>query len=52
MKLVEERYGAKTNKDISLLLPGTFYLSKVDSMYRRFHDKKASDQKAYSGENI
>lgn len=46
LKLMEHRYGAKdfeTSKDISLLLPGTFYLTKVDSMYRRFYDKKASD---------
>lgn len=46
LKLMEHRYGAKdfeTSKGISLLLPGTFYLTKVDSMYRRFYDKKASD---------
>ncbi|CAL5013920.1 unnamed protein product [Urochloa decumbens] len=39
LKLMEHRYGAKdfeTSKDTSLLPPGTFYLTKVDSMYRRF----------------
>lgn len=49
MKLMEHRYGAKdfvTSKDTSLLLPGTFYLTQVDSMYRRFYDKKASDAKS------
>ena len=43
LKLMEHRYGAKdfeTSKDISLLPPGTFYLTKVDSMYRRFYEKK------------
>jgi len=43
---MEHRYGAKdfeTSQDTSLLPPGTFYLTKVDSMYRRFYDKKASD---------
>ncbi|KAM0913294.1 hypothetical protein ACQ4PT_012242 [Festuca glaucescens] len=46
LKLMEHRYGAKdfeTNKDTSLLPPGTFYLTKVDSMYRRFYEKKAAD---------
>ena len=46
LKLMEHRYGAKdfeTSKDTSLLPPGTFYLTKVDSMYRRFYDKKAVD---------
>nr|AGT15963.1 hypothetical protein SHCRBa_160_F01_R_360 [Saccharum hybrid cultivar R570] len=46
LKLMEHRYGAKdfkTSQDTSLLPPGTFYLTKVDSMYRRFYDKKASD---------
>ncbi|KAE8678000.1 Hydroxymethylglutaryl-CoA synthase [Hibiscus syriacus] len=39
MKLMEHRYGAKdfvTSKDCSLLSPGTYYLTEVDSMYRRF----------------
>lgn len=46
LKLMEHRYGAKdfeTSQDTSLLPPGTFYLTKVDSMYRRFYDKKACD---------
>jgi hydroxymethylglutaryl-CoA synthase len=46
LKLMEHTYGARdfeTSKDISLLPPGTFYLTKVDSMYRRFYNKKASD---------
>ncbi|XP_020586890.1 hydroxymethylglutaryl-CoA synthase [Phalaenopsis equestris] len=44
MQLMEHRYGAKdfeTSKDTSLLSPGTFYLTHVDSMYRRFYAKKA-----------
>ncbi|KAL2547372.1 Hydroxymethylglutaryl-CoA synthase [Forsythia ovata] len=43
MKLMEHRYGAKdfvTSKDCSLLAPGTYYLTEVDSMYRRFYSKK------------
>lgn len=46
MKLTEHRYGAKdfvTSKDCSLLSPGTYYLTKVDSMYRRFYSKKDGD---------
>ncbi|KAM7258520.1 hypothetical protein ACFE04_014261 [Oxalis oulophora] len=44
LKLMEERYGAKdfvTDKDCSLLAPGTYYLTEVDSLYRRFYDQKA-----------
>ncbi|OMO85972.1 Hydroxymethylglutaryl-CoA synthase, eukaryotic [Corchorus capsularis] len=44
MKLMEHRYGAKdfvTSKDRSLLFPGTYYLTEVDSMYRRFYARKA-----------
>ncbi|KAK1306851.1 Hydroxymethylglutaryl-CoA synthase [Acorus calamus] len=44
LKLMEHRYGAKgfvTSKDTSLLTPGTFYLTEVDNMYRRFYAKKA-----------
>uniref|UniRef100_A0A5B6Z694 Hydroxymethylglutaryl-CoA synthase n=1 Tax=Davidia involucrata TaxID=16924 RepID=A0A5B6Z694_DAVIN len=44
MKLMEHRYGAKdfvTSKDSSLLSPGTYYLTEVDSKYRRFYAKKA-----------
>lgn len=36
LKLVEHRYGAKdfvTSKDGSLVSPGTYYLTQVDSMY-------------------
>ncbi|XP_068649889.1 hydroxymethylglutaryl-CoA synthase-like [Aristolochia californica] len=47
MKLMEHRYGAKgfvTNPDRSLLLPGTYYLTEVDSMYRRFYAKVASNK--------
>ncbi|XP_057524630.1 hydroxymethylglutaryl-CoA synthase-like [Amaranthus tricolor] len=43
LKLMEHRYGAKeyvTSKDTSLLVPGTYYLTEVDSMYRRFYAKK------------
>nr|POF19383.1 hydroxymethylglutaryl-coa synthase [Quercus suber] len=46
MHLMERRYGAKdfvTSKDISLLSPGTYYLTEVDSMYRRFYAKKDGD---------
>lgn len=46
MKLMEHRYGAKdfvTSKDCSLLAPGTYYLTEVDSMYRRFYAKKAKE---------
>ncbi|KAK4488225.1 hypothetical protein RD792_003970 [Penstemon davidsonii] len=43
MKLMEHRYGGKdfaTTKDCSLLAPGTYYLTEVDSKYRRFYSKK------------
>ncbi|MBA0744333.1 hypothetical protein Gogos_006964 [Gossypium gossypioides] len=43
MHLMEHRYGAKdfvTSKDCSLLSPGTYYLTEVDSKYRRFYAKK------------
>ncbi|OIV93939.1 hypothetical protein TanjilG_05642 [Lupinus angustifolius] len=46
MKLMEHRYGAKefvTSKDTSLLSPGTYYLTEVDSKYRRFYEKKISE---------
>lgn len=48
MKVMEHRYGAKdfvTSKDSSLLAPGTYYLTEVDSKYRRFYAKKAVDGK-------
>lgn len=44
MKLMEHRYGGKdfiTNKDTRLLAPGTYFLTEVDSKYRRFYAKKA-----------
>jgi hydroxymethylglutaryl-CoA synthase len=47
MKLMEHRYGGKdfvTSKDCSLLSPGTYYLTEVDSMYRRFYAKKAGEK--------
>ncbi|KAK9143568.1 hypothetical protein Syun_012968 [Stephania yunnanensis] len=43
LRLMEHRYGGKdfvTSKDTSLLPPGTFYLTEVDSLYRRFYSKK------------
>lgn len=43
---MEHRYGAKdfiTSTDTSLLAPGTFYLTKVDSMYRRYYAQKLGD---------
>lgn len=46
MKLMEQRYGAKefvTSKETSLLSSGTFYLTEVDSMYRRFYEQKTSE---------
>ncbi|XP_020262120.1 hydroxymethylglutaryl-CoA synthase-like [Asparagus officinalis] len=54
MKLMEHRYGAKdfvTRKDTSLLSPGAFYLTHVDSMYRRFYAKKGSASKSISATN-
>lgn len=46
MHLMEQRYGSKdfvTTKDCSLLTPGTYYLTEVDSKYRRFYTKKAGE---------
>ncbi|XP_073011693.1 hydroxymethylglutaryl-CoA synthase [Typha latifolia] len=46
LKLMEHRYGGKdfeTSKDTNLLSPGTFYLTKVDSMYRRYYNKVGDD---------
>ncbi|KAH9299940.1 hypothetical protein KI387_011523 [Taxus chinensis] len=43
LKLMETRYGAKDFVSYSqhdFLRPGTFYLTKVDSMYRRFYAQK------------
>ncbi|XP_051114740.1 hydroxymethylglutaryl-CoA synthase-like [Andrographis paniculata] len=40
MKTMEHRYGSKdfvTSKDCSLLAPGVYYLTEVDSKYRRFY---------------
>ena len=52
LKLMEDRYGAKefvTSKDTSLLSPGTFYLTEVDSMYRRFYEQKPGKTAAENG---
>ncbi|XP_043716574.1 hydroxymethylglutaryl-CoA synthase-like [Telopea speciosissima] len=52
LKLMEHRYGSKdfvTTKDTSLLSPGTFYLTEVDSMYRRYYAKKAANGTTGSG---
>ncbi|KAK1408308.1 hypothetical protein QVD17_39963 [Tagetes erecta] len=46
MKVMEHRYGGKdfvTSKDTGLLAPGTYYLTEVDSKYRRFYAKKTSE---------
>ncbi|KAL9231050.1 hypothetical protein vseg_006320 [Gypsophila vaccaria] len=54
LKLMEHRYGAKdfvTSKDTSLLAPGTYYLTEVDSMYRRFYAKKTAKDANLSTEN-
>ncbi|GMH28882.1 hypothetical protein Nepgr_030725 [Nepenthes gracilis] len=43
LKVMEQRYGSKdfvTSKDTSLLAPGTYYLTEVDSIYRRFYAMK------------
>uniref|UniRef100_A0A0C9RW16 Hydroxymethylglutaryl-CoA synthase n=1 Tax=Wollemia nobilis TaxID=56998 RepID=A0A0C9RW16_9CONI len=45
LKLMETRYGAKDFVSCSphnLLRPGTFYLTKVDSLYRRFYSQKSN----------
>ncbi|XP_077235043.1 hydroxymethylglutaryl-CoA synthase-like [Tasmannia lanceolata] len=45
-KVMEHLYGAKdfvTTKDRSLLSHGTFYLTKVDSMYRRYYAKNVGE---------
>ncbi|KAL5748640.1 hypothetical protein ACOSQ2_025937 [Xanthoceras sorbifolium] len=55
MQLMEHRYGAKdfvTSKDSSLLAPGTYYLTEVDSMYRRFYAIKAGDNTACQNGSI
>ncbi|KAK4726359.1 hypothetical protein R3W88_031276 [Solanum pinnatisectum] len=52
MKLMEHRYGAKdfvTSKDCSLLARGTYYLTEVDSKYRRFYAKKAAENGLANG---
>ncbi|KAJ6415268.1 hypothetical protein OIU84_004122 [Salix udensis] len=52
MQLMEHRYGGKdfvTSKDCSLLAPGTYYLTEVDSMYRRFYAKKPVDGACENG---
>ncbi|KAI4347486.1 hypothetical protein L6164_008296 [Bauhinia variegata] len=52
LKVMEHRYGAKdfvTSKDCSLLPPGTYYLTEVDSMYRRFYARKSDTTKTAHG---
>ncbi|KAJ7003974.1 hypothetical protein D5086_006925 [Populus alba] len=52
INLMEHRYGGKdfvTSKDCSLLAPGTYYLTEVDSMYRRFYAKKPVDGACENG---
>lgn len=52
LKVMEHRYGAKdfaTSKDCSLLAPGTYYLTEVDTMYRRFYSKKAEEAPCENG---
>ncbi|KAL3645372.1 hypothetical protein CASFOL_010552 [Castilleja foliolosa] len=54
MKLMEHRYGNKdfvTSKDCSLLAPGTFYLTEVDSKYRRFYARKAAENGVTANSN-
>jgi len=54
LKLMEHRYGAKefvTSKDSSLLSPGTFYLTEVDSMYRRFYSEKTKESRSTPAAN-
>ncbi|KAK9076720.1 hypothetical protein SSX86_005054 [Deinandra increscens subsp. villosa] len=46
MHVMEQRYGGKdyvTSKDTSHLAPGTYYLTHVDSKYRRYYAKKATE---------
>ncbi|KAG8374834.1 hypothetical protein BUALT_Bualt10G0036700 [Buddleja alternifolia] len=55
MKVMEHRYGGKdfvTSKDISLLAPGTYYLTEVDSKYRRFYAKKAIENGSIANGHI
>lgn len=50
MKLMEHHYGANdyvTSKDSSLLSPGTYYLTEVDTKYRRFYDKKEGENASH-----
>ncbi|CAN1332815.1 Hydroxymethylglutaryl-CoA synthase [Linum perenne] len=55
LKLMEHRYGAKdfvTSKDTTCLAPGTYYLTEVDSMYRRFYSQKPADGTLANGSVI
>ncbi|XP_042498630.1 hydroxymethylglutaryl-CoA synthase-like [Macadamia integrifolia] len=55
LKLMEHQYGAKdfvTTKDTSILSPGTFYLTEVDSMYRRYYAKKAGNGTTTGSGNV
>ncbi|KAF3340695.1 hydroxymethylglutaryl-CoA synthase [Carex littledalei] len=48
LKLNEHRYGGNdfvTNNDTSVLSPGTYYLTNVDALYRRFYKKKGEEAK-------
>nr|AOX15269.1 hydroxymethyl glutaryl CoA synthase 1 [Withania somnifera] len=52
LKVMEHRYGGKdfvTSKDRSLLAPGTYYLTEVDSKYRRFYAKKCAENELANG---
>lgn len=52
LKIMEHRYGGKdfvTSKDCSLLAPGTYYLTEVDSKYRRFYAKKCVENGLANG---
>ncbi|KAJ1693182.1 hypothetical protein LUZ63_009880 [Rhynchospora breviuscula] len=48
LKLNEHRYGANdfvTSNDTSMLSPGTYYLTNVDDLYRRFYKKVGEEAK-------
>jgi hydroxymethylglutaryl-CoA synthase len=48
LKLNEHRYGGNdfvTNNDTSMLSPGTYYLTNVDALYRRFYKKNGEEAK-------
>jgi hypothetical protein len=44
LELMEKRYGANDfvpEAKIDTLYPGTYYLTKVDDLYRRFYERKS-----------